>query len=61
MVGHNPGFENLLINLLPTDDVVGVQGMATGTLAIIGFPAGFKNMAGNGRLQHLKRRKDLGL
>jgi phosphohistidine phosphatase len=61
MVGHNPGFENLLINLLPTGDAAGIQGMATGTLAIISFPAGFKDIAGNGRLQHLTKRKDLGL
>ncbi len=40
MVGHNPGFEDLLIKLLQADDPARTQKMATGTLAVIEFPKG---------------------
>ena len=58
LVGHNPGFENLLINVLQAEQAAGIHKMATGTLAIIAFPGGFKRDAGNGSLLHLQRRKD---
>ncbi|MCW8926146.1 MAG: histidine phosphatase family protein [Xanthomonadales bacterium] len=59
MVGHNPGFEYLLLKLLQVDHAAEVKKMATGTLAVIGFPAGFKGVPGNGCLQHLTKGKDL--
>ena len=59
MVGHNPGLEDMLINILKTEQVPTIQKMATGTLAVINFPGGFKKKTANGALVHLLRRKDL--
>ena len=59
MVGHNPGIENLLINVLQKDHASNIQGMATGTLAVIGFPGNFKRDAHNGKLLHLVGKADL--
>lgn len=59
MVGHNPGFENLLINTLVADQAASIDKMATGTLAVIQFPTGFNQNLANGTLLHLRRRKDL--
>lgn len=61
LVGHNPGIEDLLTHLLPADAAPRVQPMATGMLVVTGFPAGFKSLPGNGRLQHMIRRKDLAI
>jgi phosphohistidine phosphatase SixA len=58
MVGHNPGFEAMLIKLLQQKQAVSIQKMATGTLAVIEFPGDFKRDASNGKLLHLIRRKD---
>ena len=59
MVGHNPGFENFLINVLQARDAVAIQKMATGTLAVIGFPQGFKSTLPSGDLLHLIKRKEV--
>jgi phosphohistidine phosphatase len=59
MVGHNPGFENMLINTLCANQAATIQKMATGTLAVIEFSDGFTREAANGNLLHLLRRKDL--
>lgn len=59
MVGHNPGFEYLLSNVLEADDATGLKNMATGTLAVIEFPDGFKSASADGKLLELIRRKDL--
>ena len=59
MVGHNPGFENLLINSLRESDAVSIQKMTTGTLAAIGFSQGFRSVSPSGTLLHLIKRKDL--
>ncbi len=58
LVGHNPGFENLLINVLQSDQAACIQKMATGTLAVVEFSNGFRRDAGNGKLVQLQRRKD---
>ncbi|NOR19246.1 MAG: hypothetical protein GQ538_04060 [Xanthomonadales bacterium] len=58
LIGHNPGFENLLINVLQAEQAAGIHKMATGTLAVIEFPDGFRRDARNGKLLHLRRRKD---
>lgn len=58
LVGHNPGFENLLINVLLSEQAANIHKMATGTLAVVEFSDGFRRGAGNGNLVHLKRRKD---
>jgi len=59
MVGHNPGIENLLINVLQKDHTSNIQGMDTGTLAVISFPGNFKRDAHNGELLHLVAKTDL--
>jgi len=59
MIGHNPGFESMLINVLQQKQAVGIQTMASGTLAVIEFPGEFKRDAGDGKLLHLVRMKDL--
>ena len=59
MIGHNPGLENMLINILQATQVATIQKMATGTLAVIEFSDGFTREAANGNLIHLLRRKDL--
>ena len=58
LVGHNPGFENLLINVLQAEQAAGIHKMATGTLAVVEFSGGFRRGARNGKLLHLRRRKD---
>jgi phosphohistidine phosphatase SixA len=54
LVGHNPGFENLLINVLQAEQAAGIHKMATGTLAV-------RRDARNGKLLNLRRRKDFSL
>jgi len=61
LVGHNPGFENLLMNVLQAEQAAGIHKMATGTLAVVRFSNGFKRAAANGQLLHLRRRKDFPL
>jgi len=58
MVGHNPGVENLLINVLQQQHATNIGHVAAGTLAVIDFPEGFKRGAHAGDLQHLIQRKD---
>ena len=58
MVGHNPGFEEILINLLQPDQAASVQHMEAGSLAVIDFSDGFKREARAGDLLHLVRKND---
>jgi phosphohistidine phosphatase SixA len=58
MVGHNPGFENMLINILQAKQAARTQKMATGTLAVVEFADSFRRDAAKGNLLHLLRRKD---
>lgn len=57
MVGHNPGLEQLLINVLQQDQAATIQHMSAGTLSVIEFPGGFKRDTNNGRLLHLINRE----
>jgi phosphohistidine phosphatase len=59
LIGHNPGFEAMLINLLRKNQTVNIQKMATGTLAVIEFPGGFKRGAHAGLLLYQVTKKDL--
>jgi len=61
MIGHNPGLEGLLINVLQANQAATINKLATGTLAAIEFPEGFKRNSGNGSLAHLLKRKDLSI
>ncbi len=60
MVGHNPGFERLLISVLRPKQASAIHKMATGTLAVIEFPDAFDRDAHDGELLHNVRRKNLG-
>lgn len=59
MVGHNPGFEDLLINVLKPDQAADVDRMHTGTMAVVSFDGKFRRDAHNGNLLHKLRYKDL--
>jgi len=59
LVGHNPGFEALLVSVLQEKDAARIREMATGTLAIIEFSHEFKKTTTNGKLLHLIKRKSL--
>ncbi len=57
MVGHNPGIEQMLINVLQQEQAVTIQHMSAGTLSVIEFPGGFRRDTNNGRLLHLINRE----
>lgn len=59
MVGHNPGIETLLVNVLRESDAVTTLNVSTGTLAIVSFSQGFRITRANGELLRLLRRGDL--
>jgi len=59
MVGHNPGLEYLLENVLRQEHAASIGYFSEGTLAVIEFPGGFKRDTPTGKLNHLIRRKDL--
>jgi len=59
MVGHNPGFENLLFSLLVDQDSGRIGKMATGSLGVIEFGAGYQADFGHGVLRHWVTRKSL--
>jgi len=54
MVGHNPGIEQMLVNVASPNQVAGTMKMGTGTLAVIEFADGFKQGASAGSLLYLK-------
>lgn len=58
MVGHNPAFEGMLLNILQKEQAASIDRMATGTFAVIEFPGGFRESTANGKLLHLLKRKD---
>ena len=53
MVGHNPGIEHMLLNLVHPEQATGNLRMGTGTLAVIEFPDSFKSRTPNGGLLNL--------
>ena len=59
MVGHNPGFEEMLISVLQKEQAARTKKMATGALAIIEFPGNFRRDARDGILKHQVRGKTL--
>jgi len=59
MVGHNPAFEGLLINVLQAKQAAEIRRMATGTLAVIEFPDQFRRDVHDGKLLYRARRKHL--
>ncbi len=59
MVGHNPGFELLALDVMRSSDAGPIHKMPTGTLAVIDFERGWSLDAGQGGLRHWIRRRDL--
>ena len=59
MVGHNPGFEDLLISVLQPQQAAEIDRMQTGTMAVIGFEGEFRRDLRAGQLLHKVRYKDL--
>jgi phosphohistidine phosphatase SixA len=58
MIGHNPGIDHLLKNVLQQEQAVHVHKMATGTLAVIEFSSNFNRDGNAVKLLHLINRKD---
>jgi len=59
VVGHNPGLEVLVGDVLNDKHHSDYNRLPTGTLAIINFPDGWNQNLGKGVLQQLIRGKDL--
>jgi len=59
MVGHNPGFEGLLMSVVQPEQAAAINKMAAGTLAVIEFSEEFRRDAHDGNLLHRVRRKNL--
>jgi len=53
MVGHKPGIEHMLLNLVHPKKTAGNMRMETGTLAVIEFADGFKPRTPTGNLLNL--------
>lgn len=59
IVGHNPGIETLLRNVLPGPDSENLNHYAPGTLSVINFPDQFKRESQKGQLTQLVTGRDL--
>jgi phosphohistidine phosphatase len=59
MVGHNPGFEGLLMRVVQPEQAEAINKMTAGTLAVIEFPEDFRRDAHDGNLLHRIRCKNL--
>ena len=53
MVGHNPGIEQMLVNVTHSNQASSTMRMGAGTLAVIEFAEGFKLGKSAGNLLHL--------
>ena len=58
MVGHNPGIEQMLINVLRHEQAISIQHMTAGTFSVIEFPDDFKREMSDGSLLHLISREN---
>lgn len=59
MVGHNPGFESLVSDVIDRRFHDRYSRLATGTLAVIDLEPGWPDASGGGGLLHLVRGKNL--
>mgnify|MGYP001819528430 FL=1 len=59
LVGHNPGVQTMLMELLSEDQDNDNLWMKPGTLAIIEFPDRFRREARDGKLLNFVRKEDL--
>ena len=59
IIGHNPGFERLLFDVIASSEFDKIRRMGTGTLAVVEFKEGWPVGAGSGVLKHVVRGKHL--
>lgn len=59
LVGHKPGIEQMLNEVLQRKDAMVTHNMSPGTLAVIEFPTRFKGSEPGGRLLHLVKGNEL--
>ena len=59
IVGHNPGLERLVREVIHQRHYDEYQGLPTGTLAVIDFTLDWPEIRGRGQLSHLIRGKNL--
>jgi phosphohistidine phosphatase len=59
IVGHNPGFEMLALEVITPSERQQISRLPTGTLLVLEFETGWPDGAGQGRLAHVIRGKKL--
>lgn len=59
IVGHNPGFETLVFDVIAQSEYDKIRRLATGTLVVVDFESGWESGSGNGVLRHKVRGKNL--
>lgn len=59
IVGHNPGFEMLVFDVIAPSEYKKIRRLATGTLVVVEFESGWESGAGKGMLRHKVRGKKL--
>ena len=59
IVGHNPGFEMLVYDVIAQSEYEKIRRLATGTLVVVDFASGWETGSGQGILRHKVRGKKL--
>ena len=59
IVGHNPGFEILVFDVIAQSEYDKIRRLATGTLVVVDFESGWETGSGKGILRHKVRGKKL--
>jgi phosphohistidine phosphatase SixA len=59
IVGHNPGFEMLVFDVIAHSEYDKIRRLATGTLVVVDFESGWETGSGKGILRHKVRGKKL--
>jgi phosphohistidine phosphatase len=59
LVGHNPGLEQLLFELVSSSESESIRRLATGTLVVIDFSPDWAEGQGRGSIKHVVRGKKL--
>ena len=59
IVGHNPGFEMLVFDVIAQSEYDKIRRLATGTLVVVDFESGWETGSGEGILHHKIRGKKL--
>jgi len=59
IVGHNPGLEQLALEILAPMEAQQITHLQSGTLLVVGFKAGWPDEAGGGKLRYRIRGEEL--